>query len=258
MISLIRFHLLLSLLVLPGFGFGQSTEEAVVSVGFKMLGWSDDTIEDISYLQGDSLEEVVIPSWRRSDVDYAYRGSATMKFYSKKDTEAAPVATVDLQPGVRHYTIMMLTQGGQYKALAIPDDPEHSPVGKARVINFSKYKIALQANGENVAVLNPREQVVVAPNTDNNLLKVKMAYEEDGQWRQAGLRRYVISQWQQTTIFYVTMKAEFFKSGTGASGDAPQPFVLQQAAPRGEESNGFFKSGTGQTREGPQSYLITQ
>lgn len=256
MTNLSRLRLLALLLIAPIPVFGQQSKESTISVGFQMVGWADDAIEGVTYQQGDSLEELVIPSWRRSD-DYAYRGPATVNFYLGKDLEAGPIASVKLQPGIPHYTIMMLSQGGQYRAVAIPDDAEHSPVGKARVINFSRYQIALQANGENVAVLQPREQVIVAPNTENNLLKVKMAYEADGEWTNGGLRRYVISERQQTMIFYVSTQADFFKSGTGATGEGPQPFVLQQAAPQAEGSNGFFRSGTGQSREGPQNYIIT-
>ncbi len=257
MLSLKHFSCFLTLMLLvPAFG-QEGEKEPYVSVEFKMLGWSDDGIEDIRYKEGSSLKELEIPSWERSDA-YTYRGPATMKFFYKDNKDAEPIATATLSPDVPQYTILMLRQGGQYRALALPDDTKHSPVGKARVINFSNTKIVLRANNKDVVVLEPRASKIMGPNTGSKLLKVEMAYEDGGQWRQTGIQRVVITPTQQTTLFYVTDTSDFFKSGEGNVKAGPQPFVLRQEATSVADTDDFFKTGTGDRREGPQKYILTQ
>lgn len=217
--------------------FAQAPEEPdsgpFVNTEFTVVGWAGQ-VSELAYRKNDRLQPIDAPAFERSKV-YKYSGPARMGFYLPKDPDAkpkadsknaAPVATVTLEPGVKRYTVLLAGKNGNYQAQAIADDEGKFPVGNARVFNLCPMRLAIRCNQANTTTLAPGKWEILSPGADH-VLAAESAYEAKGTWLRANMDYIPVPPEWQTSIFFLLSDASYFKSIDGV-GSRVQLIILRE------------------------------
>jgi len=180
--------------------------EAVIPIRAQIAALSlDQTLDDLTYRQGQSFEPLFIPNAAPSNA-YDYEGPPTLYFYqgSPVDLETTPpVASVQLPESGKFLLLFIPQEKGTYRVTALPNSATDFPENSFRFFNLCDFAVAGALNDDKFK-LEPRSQDVVSFEIGNRpKLTVQLATARDDNWKLVYRSKWDFTNGQRVNVFFV-------------------------------------------------------
>ncbi len=185
--------------------------DTVSDVTLTAVAW-ERPIPSLEVGNGGEGQEWMVPAFRKSS-PIVYGGDRLVHFFTT-DTTVEPqvrrnVAQVELPAEAKNVILLFFPTGQfayQVHPVAVPA-MDSFPGGHALVMNVSKQTVAVLA-GEDTFRLEPGESRMVAG--DRVKLKVKVAREQDGEWRVVASNLLALGPQRRLSVFITETDASQF------------------------------------------------
>ena len=180
-------------------------------------------LPEILYKSDGASESIALPAFKRSRKKN-YTGEDLAQFYEPLEvTEpGAPdrrlIGNVRFPLDTDRVLLLFFPRADfGYNIVALPESDEDFPAGRARLVNVTPYRIAVQLGSGKTLLLNPGEQSLLSGNGKTLSLRVAMKKEEE-EWKEATSNIFSLRPETRRTIFLCSSSDGFFKSYSNYGG----------------------------------------
>lgn len=189
-------------------------ESPVVSLQFRLLAW-DAGIPEIIYKSGGKAVALKIAAFSPTE-EQKYTGSGELDFFQYRELpegrKLVKIGSASLAPDVRQVLLLLFPQAdATYRVVPVVDDLGNFPRGKARLYNGTPYRLAIKVNQE---VLQLEPGGISMTNGSENRLAVRIAYNNNGQWKKAGNNVFEVGESMRQSLFFVSSESEAFRGSS--------------------------------------------
>jgi len=202
-----RFNCILffvTLAVVSGLPIFAATEPEKPPVSFRAVAWNRE-IPDAFYEVAGKRRALSLHRGAIS-AEQTYEGSPQLTLFEEVTAEDGQVKKEPLTsfrlnpPPVKNLVVVWVDKSGACQSVVLADDPSTLPLGNARFVNITRYRLAINSGASTYTVEPGASQLIAAPKGGLGI-KIAVQMETNGVWKLAMMNSVRVRPNSRVTVF---------------------------------------------------------